>query len=112
MVITKCNIDNTDIDILARLKIDWMSRIRNRIIILDLFTKYDTVCAVEHMINTFCVWNVDFQEKGGGQDFFLGDWGPLSSEDFVNPPTQHQSPFLDKGLSPPSRGSSLKIWKI
>ena len=31
-----------------------------------------------------------------------GDWGvPPSSKNFVNPPIQHLSPFLDQGLSPP-----------
>ena len=30
----------------------------------------------------------------------------------IPPPIWHLSPFLDQGLSPPSRGSSPKIWKI
>ena len=31
-----------------------------------------------------------------------GTGGPPSSENFVNPPIQHLSPFLDQGLFPPA----------
>ena len=33
--------------------------------------------------------------------FSRGDWGPPSSENFVNPPIRLLSPFLDRGLSLP-----------
>ena len=47
--------------------------------------------------------------------FFLGGGlgGPPIRQKFCQfPPIWHLSPFLDQGLSPPSRGSSPKIWKI
>ena len=55
--------------------------------------------------------NVEAAEQG----FFPGGTRgvPPSGENFANPPPiRYLSPFLDQGLSPPSQGSSPKIWKI
>ena len=65
-----------------------------------------------HMSGHNLVSKIDMKKQ---QDFFPGGMGvPPSCENFANPPPpiRHLYPFLDQGLSPPSQGSSPKIWKI